>query len=589
MATQKDNKSIITKILRLLYYVVIAFVCLITFFLIYYIIVSQIHANDEDYKPGVSIYTIVSPSMTPVIKVYDVVVNVKTSSPKDIQIGDIITYKSVASTSEGMTITHRVVNIDQLPDGTYEYMTQGDNNSEPDSSYVAYDQIIGKEIFIIPQLGKLQFLIATQKGWLFLLLIPIGIYLLRELFKLLDLFGLRKRVNRVVGTTEEPTSNEEIEDINRRKEQIRNELKAKESIKDSRIKNALEPVSFLEEYNETTVSVANNRYIKPSQVVAPIEELELPTKKEEPKVETLEIEVKEEKSVVKETPKVEVEKPKKEEKIVLPKPKAIEIEDEYEILDTDDLTTKIKEYDSKIEKLDKMIKDMETISKEKQTSKPEEKAFVESDNYLKGSKIKVSKVVETKNQKRQVTPRKNRTVKKTVDNNIKIELKPVIPNLKNDRLKVERPVSEDINVVRAKEVKKEIIKEEKVPVVVEKVTQTPIPVPLEPVKKYTTQVPVPVIENKPEEIKIQIQPKAAEIKVEKKQATKKNKKLNLNPKEVKVINRGKKKDNGVKRKKRLNLNPKEVKKINRDSSKKKPKKPLSPLPKEPLIYIEKIK
>ena len=589
MATQKDNKSIITKILRLLYYVVIAFVCLITFFLIYYIIVSQIHANDEDYKPGVSIYTIVSPSMTPVIKVYDVVVNVKTSSPKDIQIGDIITYKSVASTSEGMTITHRVVNIDQLPDGTYEYMTQGDNNSEPDSSYVAYDQIIGKEIFIIPQLGKLQFLIATQKGWLFLLLIPIGIYLLRELFKLLDLFGLRKRVNRVVGTTEEPTSNEEIEDINRRKEQIRNELKAKESIKDSRIKNALEPVSFLEEYNETTVSVANNRYIKPSQVVAPIEELELPTKKEEPKVETLEIEVKEEKPVVKETPKVEVEKPKKEEKIVLPKPKAIEIEDEYEILDTDDLTTKIKEYDSKIEKLDKMIKDMETISKEKQTSKPEEKAFVESDNYLKGSKIKVSKVVETKNQKRQVTPRKNRTVKKTVDNNIKIELKPVIPNLKNDRLKVERPVSEDINVVRAKEVKKETIKEEKVPVVVEKVTQTPIPVPLEPVKKYTTQVPVPVIENKPEEIKIQIQPKAAEIKVEKKQATKKNKKLNLNPKEVKVINRGKKKDNGVKRKKRLNLNPKEVKKINRDSSKKKPKKPLSPLPKEPLIYIEKIK
>ena len=105
MENKKDKKGILLKvfsiILKLLYYLVISFVCLIAIFLIYYIISSQFHNGDENYKPKISIYTIVSPSMTPVIEVYDVVVNVRTDTPKDIQIGDIITYKSTAPTSDG--------------------------------------------------------------------------------------------------------------------------------------------------------------------------------------------------------------------------------------------------------------------------------------------------------------------------------------------------------------------------------------------------------------------------------------------------------------------------------------------------------
>ena len=145
MAEAKNKKNIFQIIFKLLSYIVIAFVCAISFFLLYYIVTSQIHAKDENYHPGVSIYTIVSPSMNPVIKVYDIVVNVKVNNPSNIQIGDIITYKSKAPNSEGMTITHRVVAIDKTQDGKYEYMTQGDNNSEPDSLMVTYDQVIGKK------------------------------------------------------------------------------------------------------------------------------------------------------------------------------------------------------------------------------------------------------------------------------------------------------------------------------------------------------------------------------------------------------------------------------------------------------------
>lgn len=85
MAKEKKEKNILSIILKLLYYIVILFVCLIALFLLYYIISSQLHADDSDYKPKVSIYTIVSPSMTPVINVYDIVVNIRPESPKDIQ------------------------------------------------------------------------------------------------------------------------------------------------------------------------------------------------------------------------------------------------------------------------------------------------------------------------------------------------------------------------------------------------------------------------------------------------------------------------------------------------------------------------
>ena len=233
MANDNKAKNIVEKLIKLLVNIVVVFVCVIAFLLLYYIISAQIHSDDENYKPAISLYTIVSPSMDPVIKVYDVVVNVKVGSPKDIQVGDIITYKSTNSTSEGMTITHRVVEVLSSTEGTYEYKTQGDNNSEPDSTYVTFDNVIGKEVLIIPSLGRVQFLLANKKGWLFLLLIPVAIYIFKDLYKLIELFGLRRKVDKVAGIVEEPSYvKRKIE--KERKEEIKRKLKTIESKYDSK-------------------------------------------------------------------------------------------------------------------------------------------------------------------------------------------------------------------------------------------------------------------------------------------------------------------------------------------------------------------
>lgn len=535
MATEKKNRNILSVILKLLYYIVILFICLIALFLLYYIISSQLHADDPNYKPKISIYTIVSPSMTPVINVYDIVVNVRTESPKDIQVGDIITYKSSAPNAEGMTITHRVTEVSQLPDGTYEYMTQGDNNSEPDSLYVTYDTVIGKEVLIIPYLGRLQFLIANQKGWLFLLLIPVSIYLLREVIKLIDLLGLRKKVDRVIGTTEENfiekrkiEKNKEAE----RKELIKEELHSKEVEKDARRKSEYEAEGFLESYTEHIVTVSENKYKKNKKKTS--KEIKTPLAPDENIKSPIKAEAK----------KVIPNNKKKMEPLILPKParKQEVVNEQYEILDTDELTTKIKEYDSKIEKLNKMIRDMENID----TSKIEENPIEEVDDYLQEAKVKVTKIEPVKKSRSQkvekelAKPEKEK-INLTPDYNF--EFTDLIP-VENIREKITRPKSEDIKEVR---------------------------------KKTTSSSP---------------------------KTTPTKETLHLNPKEVKKINRTKKKTSSEKEPtketknegKKLKLNPNEIKKVNRSTKKGKPqkRKEKTEIPKEqkkksPLIVIEKIK
>lgn len=494
---KKDKKEILLKvftiIFKLLYYIVISFVCLIAAFLVFYIINSQIHANNPDYKPRISIYTIVSPSMTPNINVYDVVVNVRPEHPDEIQVGDIITYKSTAATSEGMTITHRVIIKNQLPDGTYEYLTQGDNNTEPDSVYVTFDNIIGKEIITIPKVGHIQFLIANQKGWLFLLLIPIAIYLLKEVFKLVDLLGLRKKVNKIVHNEEVVPKIVPVNHVKQEatKQRIKEDILKTEAKKDSYIKSELEPSGFLEKYTETIVEVKTNKYKKKTKEKQEVEV----EKTTEPAV-IAPTKVDTEKIIPKEKKEPEIELPKMKSKPVI-------VNEEYEVLDTSDLNIKIKEYDTKIEQIDKMIKDINTIQTVKE---PTNEEITEIDDYLSGSKIKVVKIEETKNKRRsKITTSKKR--EKTISNDeVTINLGNIILE-GNDRTKIEPPAGEDIKKVRKEALSKESV---------------------EPPKKETLKL-------KPNQVK--------KINRKPKQESKKKttNELNLNPKKIKKVNRPNKK------------------------------------------------
>lgn len=93
--------------------------------------------------------TIGSSSMTPTIKVGDVVIvkKLKKNELDRIKKGDILVYRH-----DGKLIVHRLVEIRKLNSQDY-YITKGDNNLTNDSYTVSKDDIVGVKILKIPYIG----------------------------------------------------------------------------------------------------------------------------------------------------------------------------------------------------------------------------------------------------------------------------------------------------------------------------------------------------------------------------------------------------------------------------------------------------
>lgn len=202
---------------------------LIALFLAYYTISTRVYSNKgEKYEPFVSLYTIVSGSMEPNIKVYDVVISKKVKSPQDIKVGDVITFVSTSSISKGMTITHRVIEVVETENGI-AYRTKGDNNLSPDTMPAEYNNVIGKVILRIPQLGRIQSFIGTQSGWLIIIVIPALIIIISDILKIFKLTGVKNKIEKI-DENNKRMQKERAKREEQRKEDIRKRLKLEKSI-----------------------------------------------------------------------------------------------------------------------------------------------------------------------------------------------------------------------------------------------------------------------------------------------------------------------------------------------------------------------
>lgn len=222
MAKNNNGKKSIFRIITdVISWTIFVLLMLLAAFLIYYVIATNIYASKgERFKPIVSLYTIISGSMLPTIKVYDVVVNLKIDDPSKLQEGDVITFISQSKINYGDTITHRINKI-TYDNGTYYFTTKGDNNLVPDEAPVEFDHIIGKVILKIPQLGQAQFFLLKQGSKLFLILIPSFGILIYDLLKMLNLFGTKKKVDKSLETKDNKLSKEEEEKL---KQEIKDRL-----------------------------------------------------------------------------------------------------------------------------------------------------------------------------------------------------------------------------------------------------------------------------------------------------------------------------------------------------------------------------
>ena len=179
-------KEVIKMISTIVSWTLFVMLVICAIFLFYYFISTNIYARKGDkYEPKISLYTIISPSMTPNINVYDVILDLRVDKPEDVKIGDVITFISSSPETNGMTITHRVISIIKDTKGNYSYKTKGDYSPVEDTGSVDFNSIIGKVAFRIPKLGRIQLFVASKFGWLFVVLVPALYIIIKDLFKYL--------------------------------------------------------------------------------------------------------------------------------------------------------------------------------------------------------------------------------------------------------------------------------------------------------------------------------------------------------------------------------------------------------------------
>lgn len=184
-------KKILKYLARTITYTLL--VILITFGLaLLFVFVTSKIAKSQDKEPPINLFTIISPSMTPNINVYDVVVAVKTS-PSKIKVGDVISFYSDNPNVNGMTITHRVVQVYQDYQ-TFSFKTKGDFNKDMDPEFVVQDKIVGKVYFKIPQLGRIQFFLGSKGGWLIAILIPALAIISYDIYKIIKLIIVKQKI-----------------------------------------------------------------------------------------------------------------------------------------------------------------------------------------------------------------------------------------------------------------------------------------------------------------------------------------------------------------------------------------------------------
>lgn len=179
---------------KILSWCIMAVLCVIGMLLLIYIAVNKI-SQMKGERPPLGLYTIISPSMTEEIQVYDVVFVVKTN-PEDIEIGDVVSYYSTNSFFGDTPITHRVVEKFNTNNGI-TFRTKGDANPVVDKEIVMANNVIGTVRFVIPQLGRIQFFLASKSGWFIVILVPALGILSYDIFKLIKLLKIKNKMKNI--------------------------------------------------------------------------------------------------------------------------------------------------------------------------------------------------------------------------------------------------------------------------------------------------------------------------------------------------------------------------------------------------------
>ena len=121
-------------------------------------------------------------SMEPAIPVHSFIVT-EAVDPESLQVGDIITFRSMESKLEGALNTHRITSVYE-EGGQLMFHTKGDANAVEDSEPVSSINVVGKVVFISAALGTVVSLFSNPLVFFPFVVVPLVLLLGFELVKL---------------------------------------------------------------------------------------------------------------------------------------------------------------------------------------------------------------------------------------------------------------------------------------------------------------------------------------------------------------------------------------------------------------------
>ncbi len=168
--------KLISKILKVASYCMFGLIICLSLF-----VVTLRFLGESPSIFGYSFYYVLTGSMEPEIMSGEIIL-CESADPQELKVGDVITYIGEKGDLKGKIITHKIVEINGD-----SFITQGVANDIPDPS-IRPSQILSRYVTTIPLAGKIFSVINSKFGFIFLIVIPLGLLIVNEISVIVKAF-----------------------------------------------------------------------------------------------------------------------------------------------------------------------------------------------------------------------------------------------------------------------------------------------------------------------------------------------------------------------------------------------------------------
>lgn len=149
-----------------------------------------------------------SDSMAPTFAKGDLIL-IRECNPAKLAEGDIITFHTIINNEIALN-THRILEIRTLGE-VRSYVTKGDNNAVEDTHIISDGDIVGRYTGKIPVLGKVLVFLSGKVGFLVVIVLPMLLFFVYQVYHLIMISIDLKRAIAVEGAQEAAQQNAEAD------------------------------------------------------------------------------------------------------------------------------------------------------------------------------------------------------------------------------------------------------------------------------------------------------------------------------------------------------------------------------------------